>query len=972
MRNRKPLFLLDIELNSGTERLSDRQVNSPTVTYEPFIVSWGIFESGIPSPCGLPITGDAKFRLAESETRKWRDLFSHQTPRRRKVKLWTLFEGESLSTLLPATSPSSSPPDSTPRTPFFSGEIVNAVFNADRSIEITCRDLTYAWLDEPIPAMITKDIIPGLESRYEGQFLPIVAGQVRTPDPEIASPLESPPSRIPQSRGQIALPRMGWNDETGDRWGVTAHPSCRIVVFRKVEAAVDGDETEIWERVSPGEYEERLIRVNAFNLEMNWHVIDFFVEQPDDTELRADIDGIGYRGAWGSLPEVGTPISSPPTGTGSPPDEALRNHIDFFINMTFFVMNKAGVSGGDGSVFDTEEISALRDKFDFLELKCDGAITEPITCREFLLRFLTSANLDMWQKRSGKISLAFTDEENPDRPIYTETSLILKNSFTEQLPEKPINQFQYRYLYNFAEQSWGTWGLLDTSDQEILAIGEDPKIEKEVLDLYFVRDPETALSVTQHRSQFLSLGSYQQQWELPLPEVPVSLEPSSLVGVTHRMGLEIGGYNNREVKILKLRHDLDKLTTTVNGVLRVPQTLLPMWSGETYFEALDFGIFADGGVGGTYQRSIFSLPHTGFTKGYTTFFLEIIGENTDGVLDGEWTVYPYVFTTPDLTKPQTVKFAPDYAGRIRSTTPFVPDARTPYYIIRSPESVGGVLYKLRVVGVSKNSPTLVSEICLSNGSGATTQDQGIGGGDIFRTTSTTFVSVNGPRWKYIAEDWSHIVAITHFVKMANASFDTSQRYSQCALWDLDDDLPVAIISAKGYSGNMFVNPQPFAITFDKSILTSGHTYETRIASIVESGGNFNTYYSGSRIQIFLSHLETFEVHERIGNTGQVQEVRGTFAVGTLLTPPEVVAVEGVVLLEVHGDIADFSDLTDYGTSDTATSGAAIPAANVIVPSGTELFDRSANIRQYLTPGNRYAATEAVLQASLVTKFPPLV
>lgn len=560
---RTPLFLLDILLDFGNEHVSDRQVNSPSsANYEPFVVSWGVFENSIPSPAGLPIVGDAKFKLAESQARKWRDLFSHQTPRRRKVVLWALFEGESLA--FRQTSPLE------PRTPFFTGEIVDAIFNADRSIDITCRDTVFAWIDEPIPAMITKDIYPGLLDRFEGQFLPIVTGMVRT-DEELSSPDQR------NKRGQIALPQMGWNDETGDRWGIAAHPCTRVVVYRKVELTVssnsaltssfgDGTQIEEWELVDPGEYTETLIPITAFGIQMYHHVIDFFVLQADGTELRADIDGPDFRGNWEGLAEVGTPVGSPlvpPTG-----GTALRNAIDFFINMTYFVMSKAGVSI---DVFDTDDIIALREKFESLGIKCDGAITKPITCREWLAQFLISFNLDMWQKRNGKISLNYTDEENIDRTIYTETDLILENTFSERLPEKPYNQYQFRYKYNYADDAWGTWGLLDTLDQSVLAIIDVPKIEKEVVDLQFVRDDATAITVTTHRSEFQALGSYSQEWKLPLPEVRVDLELSSLIGVTHRMGLETGGYVNREVKVLKMRHDLDNLVTTVSGVLRVPQ-----------------------------------------------------------------------------------------------------------------------------------------------------------------------------------------------------------------------------------------------------------------------------------------------------------------------------------------------------------------------------------------------------------------
>lgn len=555
---RNPIFLLDLELDSGTERVSSREVNSPSYTWDPFVIQWGDIETSIPSPCGLPIISDAKIRLAESQSRKWRDLFSHQTPRRRKCTIWALFPGESYQ----YRQPDLSPPEE--RTPFFVGEIVDAVFNGDRSIDITIRDLTFAWLDEPIPAMITRDIYEGLDPRYEGQFLPIVCGYVRTPGID-----DSPPTAT--LKGQIELPRMS---ET--RWGVAATPVAGYRLFRLEELGIDEDTGESWVEVDPSEYVETIIPITAFNVDMNHTVIDFLVEMPDGTRIRADIDGIYSRGEWGPLEAVSTP--------GIP----LRNPIDFFINMLYFVLAKAAATGDDATKFDMDAIAALREFFEAgysasppTPYYCDGAITRPITCREFLGQFLTSFNLDMWQKRDGKVSLNFTDAEDPDRDVYTETEDILALSFSERLPERHVNQIQYLFQRNYAEETWGTWGLLDTDDQEILALGGTPKIERDVVEFHFVRDEITGELVASKRAQFMALGSYRQEWEMALPRVPVTLEPSSLIGVTHRMGLEIGGYVNREVKTLSLVHRLGELITRVRGILREPQNVRKIWLSRT-------------------------------------------------------------------------------------------------------------------------------------------------------------------------------------------------------------------------------------------------------------------------------------------------------------------------------------------------------------------------------------------------------
>lgn len=544
MAGLKYVVVAELALDSGTEYVSGERVRRGSIIYLGTVLNWGSIERSIPSPPGMPQISGAKIRIADPK-RKWRDLLGHQVLRRRIMQLTLMPEGASIADYPPC----------------FVGEVEDAEF-PPAAFEIALRDRTFSWLDETLPVMrdFDADAIDG------DMVFPIVNGEMRS------SPFTA------QGIGMIALPYVGVVNGY-DEWGVAAHPIHDLVaVYREEEIDASPPYTSRV-LVDPSEYNLIPGARTVFGVLTHPTYLDFWLPQPPGTKLWADIDGINYRGAWGTLPEVGYNSSaSPPYGTS----EALRNPIDFFINLTYLLMSKAGESL---DAFDADDIAALRTAMDGVYF-CDGAITEQMTARALLGRFLGNFNLDMFCKRNGKITLNFTDEEDESRQIFKEGKHILKESFSERLPSQISNLIVANYQYSPAD------GIFQKSQKipiaDVLAFPDGaPKVEKEVLDFYFVHDFGTVDAIARLRNRFLSVGSFRQQFSMPAPAVIDDLELGKLIGITHSMGLEIGGYVNKEAKVIGLTLDLDRLVMNVRTILRVPQSIVRPWVVETIAGQID-------------------------------------------------------------------------------------------------------------------------------------------------------------------------------------------------------------------------------------------------------------------------------------------------------------------------------------------------------------------------------------------------
>lgn len=539
-------------LDSGTELHSTTDLsypdNSPLPYYEGRVLNWGLIDRSVPIPAGLPQIGDARIRIADTD-RTWRDLLSKQTPRRRTVEIL----------LINADQPISDFP------PVYTGQVIDAQFGL-AYVDIFLRDITFAWLDEDIPALITREFFPSLPEESEGGFLPIVVGVNRSPD---LNPQGVIPAPHMYFSGNVS-PDEGF----GDRYGAAAHPVWDVTaVYRKLPGEA------VFTVVNPAEFNITEGSFEAFGLTLNPTFIDFLLEQPTGTEIRTDIDGYDFRGAFGSL----TPLDGSSLSPGGP----LRNPGDFFISMIFFIMAKAGGSAS----FEAEEIVAVRNRFEEIlaDVYCDGAITEVTKTRDFLAQFLSSFEMDMYQNRHGLITLAYTEQPTPsDAPIDTtfkEGHLFIKETFKETLPDPVANQFQFFFARDYAGGKWGTIAIADNLDDQD-TLGYDapdpsggtmrvPVVERTDMFLYFVRDANVAAVTVNRKAEYMSMGSYRQEFQLPAPEIFDVVELANIVAITHTMGMDFAtGYVARPVKLAALSLNLDRLVYTVHSILRTKQTLV--------------------------------------------------------------------------------------------------------------------------------------------------------------------------------------------------------------------------------------------------------------------------------------------------------------------------------------------------------------------------------------------------------------
>lgn len=570
-----------IYLDSGTEYEAKRQVIHPSYIYEGRVLEWGFVDRSIPVPTGLCQLGDCRIRLADTD-RKFRDLLAHQTPRRRFIEMRLVQEGESEAAF----------------DPFATFEIVDAEFPAG-SIEITGRDITFSWIDKPIPGLINRTNFTLMDGVDEA-FMPIIAGVLDAPSD--ASP--------PNPQGVLTLPRM-----TETRWGLAQHPILYVELCGKLPG--DGEFTLI----DPADYTVTEEPHTIDDIDYTLSFIDFGVPQDPGLEVRCRIvEGFYTRGAFGTMPAV---INSPLT--------ALRNPIDLLINILYATLK----SEERIPRFNVDSFAAIREAMETSvdtesppqPYACDGAIDRPITVRDFLSWWSTSFEVDVFVNRYGEIDLAFTTATDPDRPLFsqgpvfgdaTDNSLILINSVRQRLANPTCNRLRYNYTLNYSTDEFAAKSIFDnTADQTALAGSGSPPIphiEEDTVEFRFVRDPLTADHVAARRMAYLALGSYRIELQLPLPEVIDNVELAKLVGVTTYWGLEVGGYYNHEVKTTGLTYDLDRLILTLRGIVRVPQTVdqgvvveVTEFTGESYFEMFDLGL-GSASTETVFYRSGFYLP----------------------------------------------------------------------------------------------------------------------------------------------------------------------------------------------------------------------------------------------------------------------------------------------------------------------------------------------------------------------------
>lgn len=512
------LVIAEIYFDTATQYESATRIVHPTHVYTGRVFKWGSIDMSVPMPFGMPQVADGQIRVADTD-RILRDLLVGETPRRRIIHLKLVQEGlsESAAPLL------------------YNGEITWFEKGAGY-VDLTFTDRLSKWLDEEITGVINRTNFPELDPGVDDAFLPIITGIC-------VSPADNPVGVIP-------LPHIGLN-AYGDRWGLAQHRCFELIaLYRQLpdEAA--------YTLVAASEYVVRVEDRTIENVDYHLSFVDFIAAQPEGTLISADVHGIYERGEWNGFPELVLT------------DGPLRNPIDFFINMTYLILLKSG----QAAEFAAGQIMLIRERLRDALIFCDGAITETMTARELLGRFLTSAGLTLSQTKAGAMTLSMPNDEDVTRPHFRQLRDVERSTFKERLADPTVNQARYQYMKNYVTGQWAKHPLYDnTVDQGALG-----KVETDTVFLWFVRDDTTAETVIAERLSFQALGSYRQEWVMPLPECSDVLELMRQIGITHLDGMAVGGYFNQEVIVTNLTLDLDLFRMRVKSILRVPLSLNPV------------------------------------------------------------------------------------------------------------------------------------------------------------------------------------------------------------------------------------------------------------------------------------------------------------------------------------------------------------------------------------------------------------
>lgn len=399
------------------------------------------------------------------------------------------------------------------------------------------------------------------------------------------------------------------------------------------------------------------------------------------------------------------------------------------------------------------------------------------------------------------------------------------------------------------------------------------------------------------------------------------------------------------------------------GVFGLGYTISRGFSGiECHIEMNDVGL-GSGPDPISYRRTQTFFPRSYFPADQE-FYLEIVGSNVSGSAK-TWTV------TDGGSNSHAMSIPSGYVGRIRDSVTF--DLPEGIYQVVSPSVTvanDALAHMVRIVAPLKRAQKFVSEVRLAWGGGQTSsQDQTIGGPDLFRTSSPGtaglddgWVQTNCPAWRYETAAWERIAGITWFVVIANASFpdQISFKYSEIALVDIDD------IGEFGFSRkvssaniNIFLTPLLFGLDINPTELRDGHRYQVFMRSVKRAGTfNFNTYLHTSRLHIAVDPGNRSEIYNRMGS-------RRVYMPGFMEPIPEI-------YFQVAMPIVDTIDLLDMGAStpagNTTISGTVVSQASII--SAVNDVVRSPELSTYLLAGHDYQNEEG--QGELVYRFGDVV
>jgi hypothetical protein len=498
--------------DSGTVYLAGDYVRHPSYLYEGRVADWGFIERSIAVPMGLPRQTRVQVRILDTDGRLRQNLLA-TPPKYRLFEIRDVQEGQPESNYEPN----------------FIGQIQD--WKATNSyVELVMVDLLSVWMEIQIPGLGNRTNFPNLAEGIDDFFIPIICGEVLSPDDN--------------QQGQLELPHMGLSDLDSftvvDRWALAQHPIFGLAaVFRKAPA----DSTFIL--VDESEYQITQDEPRTIDgLEYNLTFLDFFEEQDAGTKIRVDPYGFAFRGAFGDMPAVDTSSSGP-----------LRNPIDFLINMIYALAHELRVPR-----YNVDSFATAREQFQTLLIagstadsyKCDGCLDRPTTVQEFFGQLLTSHGFALYTNGQAEIEVRVIDTPgislDGDIPDFSETLDIVANTFEIHSADPTYNRFDVKYARSYADDKWTrkfTWDnesdqfLISTvNESDSTGMTRDPHIETESVEFWFVRDPLTATSNIIRRATFEAIGSFRVEFEVKSPESVPNLELGKRITVTHAIAFE--------------------------------------------------------------------------------------------------------------------------------------------------------------------------------------------------------------------------------------------------------------------------------------------------------------------------------------------------------------------------------------------------------------------------------------------------
>lgn len=365
--------------------LATHPVLHPEHYFEPRVKSYGTFTRAISAPAAFVKTGDVNISLVDSDN-SIRQRIAAKTIRKALAEIRLGPEGGSYMAFL---------------RPLLR-EVGMVQQPADGELTIQLRDFVFDKLEEPIPAIGTKDNFPNLPDGPSA-FGAIIFG-------EVSSDVGAIPCQLVDNSSYDYL--------------VARHPCRSVTIYKKG----DGDE----EFVPASGYSiiEQVVDGNTVTLAR-------FGANPE-ADIRANASGM-YKTETGDL--IGT------------------NFAYAMLQVLLMMDIEQSLDKINFNSFDA--VAALT-----ADLKCSGAVTSGITWGELLTRLQRSSNIDLFADKNDRITAKYTTDDEEPTVNLSDLLRLYKGSVSQQLADPAYNRIPYAYCPNYASGSWIEAVYDNKGDQE--------------------------------------------------------------------------------------------------------------------------------------------------------------------------------------------------------------------------------------------------------------------------------------------------------------------------------------------------------------------------------------------------------------------------------------------------------------------------------------------------------------------------